>query len=264
MLVRTPSRWAVAIRRPDGSLHTETHDVSDRWPRLRNTVLRGPLALVEAMGIGLRGIDIAMREAGQPVGTQALGAVFVPVAVGVLGFFVAVPGMLASPLDRVAADVVEASLRAATLLIYLGVLSRAERSRRLFGYHGAEHMAIAAFERHGRVPTRDEAREQSPIHVRCGTDFVALFVIVCGVVFSFVGRDPVWLGGVLRVLLVPLVAAISYEVMRVCARHHSRLWARVATWPGRALQRITTRPPDDGQLEVALAALEAAVGPEPA
>jgi uncharacterized protein YqhQ len=260
VLVRSPSRWAVAVRRTDGSVHVEAHEGDQRWPRLRKTFLRGPLALAEAVAIGMRGINVALREgSGTEVGKDAMTMVFVPVAVGVLGLFVAVPGMLTAGLADRTADVVEAAARAVMLVIYLLALSRSEQSKRLFGYHGAEHMAIAACERHDRVPTKDEAGAESPVHVRCGTDFIALFVVGCGIVFAFVTRHSVWLGGVLRVALVPAVAALAYEVMRLCARYPRRPWARLGTWPGRALQRITTRRPDDGQLEVALLALSAAL-----
>ena len=260
VLVRTPTRWAVAVRRGDGSLHVEMHEGEERWPRLRRTFLRGPLALAEAVAIGMRGINVALREgSGTEVPKDALTMVFVPVAVGVLGLFIAVPGMLTAGLADRAADVVEATARAAMLVIYLLALSRSEQSKRLFGYHGAEHMAIAAYERHDRLPSVDEAVAESPVHVRCGTDFIALFVIACGVVFAFVTRRPVWFGGLLRVALVPAVAALAYETMRLCARYPRQPWARLGTWPGRALQRITTRRPDDGQLQVALSALGAAL-----
>lgn len=257
-MVRSPTGWAVAVRRPDGTIHVESHAAPDRWPRLRASLVRGPLALVEAVTIGMRGIRIALREAsGTEVPRDAITMVFAPVAVAILGFFIALPGVVASGLSDPAGDVVEAGTRAAVLLVYLLGISRAEQSKRLFGYHGAEHMAIAAFERHGRLPTAAEAAAESPIHLRCGTDFVALFVMVCAVLFSFVARRPIWAGGLGRVALVPVVAAVAYEVMRLCARHPRQAWARLVTWPGRALQRVTTRPPDPGQLAVAMAALAA-------
>jgi uncharacterized protein YqhQ len=144
------------------------------------------------------------------------------------------------------------------LLVYLGALSRSSFARRLFAYHGAEHKAIAACERAGRMPSAEEARAESPIHVRCGTDFIALFVIACGVVFSFVAREPWWFATIVRVALVPVVMIFAYELMRLAARFEGSLGSRLVTWPGRALQRITTRAPSEDQLEVALAAVRAA------
>lgn len=261
--MRTPERWAVAIRRPDASIHTEAHEIVERWPRLRRTFLRGPLALADAISTGMHALRIAMREAsGVTVTPEQLRLTFAPVALGAFVVFVALPGVLTSGLVGLAgavADAVEATTRAAMLLVYLIAIRRSGQTARLFGYHGAEHMAIAGFERRARIPTGAEVGEESPVHVRCGTNFIALFVIACGVGFSVVPRDPVWLGGVLRVVLVPVIAALAYEVMRATARRPNAVWSRGLTWPGRALQRITTRRPDADQIEIALAALTAAV-----
>jgi uncharacterized protein YqhQ len=260
--VRTPVRWSVAVRRPDGSIHTEGHPVVARAPRLAKTFLRGPIALVDAISIGMKAIRIALREASGIDATQEqFAASAIPVLFGALAVFVVAPGVLSAGWSGAVADLGEAAMRAAMLLVYLFALSRSAHAKRLFGYHGAEHMAIAAFERAGRMPTIEDAKRESPVHVRCGTDFIALLVIAAGVVFSFVPRTPLWLGGVLRLVLFPVVAVVAYEVMRAAAGRHSALAARALTWPGRALQRITTRPPADDQLEIALAALGGALEP---
>jgi uncharacterized protein YqhQ len=257
--VRTSERWAVAVRRPDATIHTEAHALTERWPRLRKSFLRGPVALADAVSVGLRASDIAIRESTGVTSEGGAGVVLAPVAVAILAIFVGLPAIAARSWTDIAGDVAEASVRAAMLLVYLGALSRSAFARRLFAYHGAEHKAIAACERAGRMPTADEAGAESPVHVRCGTDFISLFVITCGVVFSFVGRDP-WLFAIaVRVALVPVVMVLAYELMRLAARFEGSLGSRLVTWPGRALQRITTREPSDDQLEVALAALRTAI-----
>jgi uncharacterized protein YqhQ len=248
------------VRRPDRSIHTEVHPVALRWTRLRKSFLRGSVALVDAVSIGLRAADIAIRESTGVSSEGGAGVVLAPVAVAILAIFVGMPAIAARSWTGIAGDVAEASVRAAMLLVYLGALSRSSFARRLFAYHGAEHKAIAACERAGRMPSAEEARVESPIHVRCGTDFIALFVIVCGVVFSFVAREPWWFATVVRVALVPVVMVFAYELMRLAARFEGSPGSRLVTWPGRALQRITTREPSDDQLEVALAALRTAVG----
>jgi uncharacterized protein YqhQ len=208
---------------------------------------------------GLRASGIALRESAGVATDGSSGAVvLLPVLVAVLAVFVALPSIVASRWAGIAGDAAEAGLRAAVLLVYLWGIGRSGFVRRVFAYHGAEHMTIAAYERAGRVPSADEVRRESPIHVRCGTDFIALLVIACGIVYSFVAREPVWLGSLVRVVLVPVVMALSYETMRAAAGRERAVVARVLTWPGRALQRITTRVPDDGQIDVALAALIAA------
>ncbi len=257
--VRTAQRWSVAVRRPDATIHTEVHPLIERWTRLRRSFVRGPVALIDAVSIGLRAADIAMRESTGVASEGGAGVVLAPVAFGILVIFVGLPAIAARGWTGMAADVAEATVRAAMLLVYLGALSRSSFARKLFAYHGAEHKAIAAYERAGRMPTADEAGAESPVHVRCGTDFIALFVIACGVVFSFVPREP-WLFAVgVRIALVGVVMVVAYEVMRAAARFEGTFGSRLLTWPGRALQRITTREPSADQLEVALAAVRSAV-----
>ena len=256
--MRTPVRWAVAIRRPDGEIVTETHDVPDRWTALRRTLARGPAALAEAVSIGLEALRISVRESAGVVPTSAqMRSTLATVGAGVIALFVIAPAVFVSGWSDWTADVLEAVLRAAVLLVYLLTISRSASARRLFGYHGAEHKVIAAFEQRGETPTLDEARAPSPVHPRCGTSFIALFVIVAGVVHAFVPRAPVWAGALWRVLLLPIDAALAYEVMRATARHEKTIVARILSLPGRALQRLTTREPADDQLEVALAAFGA-------
>jgi uncharacterized protein YqhQ len=247
------------VRRPDGVIHTEAHPLVDRWARLRQTFLRGPLALVDAVSIGMRANAIAVRISTGTESSGGIGIVLAPVAVAIIGVFVVLPGLLSVRWEGATGDVVEASLRAAVLLVYLLLIGRSTFARRLFAYHGAEHMVIAAYERHLAMPTLERAERESPVHVRCGTDFIALFVIACGVLFSIVPREPMWFAGVVRVALLPVVMALAYEVMRAAARYEGSLGSRVVTWPGRALQRITTRRPSGDMLEVALVALRTAV-----
>lgn len=259
MCVRTPTRWALAVRRSDGSIHSEAHPVIERWARLRRTFLRGVVALVDAVSIGLRANEIALRETSGLRAEGSVGVVLVPIAIAVIAIFVVFPGIATARWAGIRGDVAEASLRASVLLVYLGGISRSATAQRLFAYHGAEHKAIAAYERLGRLPSMDEARRESPVHVRCGTDFIALFVMACGVVFSFVPREPLWVASVLRIALLPVAMAAAYEVMRAAASRDGSIGSRAITFPGRALQHITTREPTDEIQEVAVAALAAAV-----
>jgi uncharacterized protein YqhQ len=226
---------------------------------LRKTVIRGPVALVDAVSIGLRASTIAASVSTGTDASGGVGVVLGPVAIGVLGVFIVLPGLFAARWDGIGGDVAEAAIRAAMLLVYLFGIGRSAFVKRLFGYHGAEHMTIAAYERLGRVPTMDEVRRESPIHVRCGTDFIALFVISCGVVFSFVAREPMWFAATIRVVLLPAVMAMAYEVMRAAARFEGSVVSRAVTWPGRALQHVTTREPSEDMIDIAVSALRTAV-----
>jgi uncharacterized protein YqhQ len=259
--VRTPTSWAVAVRKQDGTIHTESHEVPERFARFRRTILRGPLALVESVSIGMRAIAVALRHSsGVEITPSQMGSTLAPVIVGALAVFVVAPGIVTAGLDGWIADAIEAFGRVGVLVLYLALISRSAQTRRLFGYHGAEHMAIAAFERAGRAPTTEEVSSESPIHVRCGTNFIALFVISAAVIYAFVPRRPLWLGGSLRLVLAPVVAAVAYEVMRAAAKWPEEIWARAITWAGRALQHITTRRPEADQVEVAMASLVTALG----
>jgi uncharacterized protein YqhQ len=252
----------VAIRRPDGNIHTEAHDISARRRLARSPLTRGVFALFESVSIGLRALRIAVRETTgvEPTAGQ-MRSTLAPIVVGVLALFVVAPGIFgAGEIDRTA-DVIEASARAAVLLVYLLAVSRSAGARRLFEYHGAEHKVIAAFEEHGTQATIEHARQRSPIHPRCGTSFIAMFVIVAGVVYSFVPRSPLWANAAWRLALAPVDAAIAYEIMRATARSSRSLLGRLLSWPGRLLQRLTTREPGPDQLDVARTALAAALTP---
>jgi uncharacterized protein YqhQ len=251
-MMRTPDAWAVAVRKPDGSIYTERHAAPDG--SLRGP-LRGVRTVASSLRIGARALRVAVRETmGAEPTTGQLGATFGSVGVAVLAIFIIAPGLSTSG-RSIGAAVIEASIRCAMLVVYLAAISRPASTRAILRYHGAEHKVIAAFERHGRAPSREEARATSPIHMRCGTTFIALFVMACGVVFAVVPRSPAWLGAVLRAGLTPVVVALAYEVMRGAAREPRSVWARAVSWPGRALQRMTTREPDAAEIDVALAAL---------
>lgn len=267
VLIRSPARWSIAVRRPDGGIHVESHDVdgsADSRSPLRRSVLRGLFALGEAVRIGLRGLQVSVRVGmGGELTHRQLAMSVGPVFASLILVFVAGPSVAvgATDVDGIAGDAFEAGVRIAMLVLYLLMVSRSRSARQLFSFHGAEHKAIAAYERSGVVPRRGEARAASPIHTRCGTNFLTLFLFSSGVVYAFVPRQPLVDGAFWRIVLVPVAAVIAYELMRAAARAEHAIWPRLVVWPGRALQRITTREPTDDQLEVALAALYELLGP---
>jgi uncharacterized protein YqhQ len=209
--------------------------------------------------MGIQAIAASVRvTTGADSGPRDVASTLGAVAFTFLVLFVAGPGVAvgATGLHGAAADFAEAAARVAMFVVYLALVSRSASAAELFRYHGAEHKVIAAYERLREVPSIDDARNESPVHNRCGTNFAMLFVIVAGFAFAPVPRAPLWAGGVLRIVLVPVVAALAYELMRLAARERDEAWARIATSPGRAAQRLTAREPTTAQLEVARAALE--------
>lgn len=256
--MRTPERWAVAVRRPDGEVAVEAHPVQERFVAFRETFARGLGALAEAISIGLEALRIAVRETTGAAPTPGqLRSTLTAAGTGVIALFIIAPAIFVTAWPDIVADVAEAALRAAVLLVYLAVVARSAGAGRLFVYHAAEHKVIAAFEATGSVPTLEQAREASPIHSRCGTSFIALFVIVAGVVHSLVPRTPLWAGAAWRLALTPIDAILAYELMRATARREREIVSRIVAAPGLALQRLTTRQPGDDQLRVALAAFGA-------
>jgi len=280
VMVRGPARWAVAVRQPDGSVWVEAHPLpapGERASLLRRPLLRGVPTLLDSLAVGARALRVALRhgttelqQAASPPPSARVGLVQ---AVGLLTVvFVVVPstlavlaGVLVRPVGLgVGLHLLEALLRAAVLVAYLWSLSLLADIRRVFAYHGAEHRAIAAWE-DGRVLSPHVARQYPTAHPRCGTSFLVLVVLVAAVVFTLAGTAlPLPTGGVvaplvanvgMRVVLLPLVVGIAYEALRAGALGDGP--AGLLAAPGLWLQRITTRDGDDGQLEVAIRALQA-------
>jgi len=243
---------------------TQRHRVY-RWP-----VIRGVVALGESMGIGLRALGISanaqLPEGDQEIPKGAWAGAVVVALVFAIGLFFVVPVGLTSLIKHQLGSsllfwVVEGVLRTAIFLGYLWLLSRVRDLRRVFEYHGAEHKVISCFEASDElVPER--AALYSRLHPRCGTSFLLIVMIMAIFVFATVGL-PAWYWLVAtRILGVPLIAGLSFEVIRWAGRNRRRRWVQLIMYPGLQLQRLTTREPDHEQLTVAIAALEAVLAVE--
>ncbi|MFT4036470.1 MAG: DUF1385 domain-containing protein [Patulibacter sp.] len=284
VMMRAPHAWAVAVRLPDthptnpGGISVTTEPLRPlhrRHRALRLPIIRGAVALVESMGIGVRalGLSAAAAVADDPGGTDdphggAPGrlAWALTVAAG-LAFAVSLFFLLPATItkltlgDRLEHGVsfvaAEKLIRLTIFLGYLTLISRFSHLQRLFQYHAAEHQTIACLEA-GEPLTPHHAAHYSRLHPRCGTSFMFLVMIVSFLVFAPLGNLP--LGWLLlsRIAGVPLVAGLTFELIKWIGRHRDQRFARALRWPGMQLQRLTTRPCDAPQLEVAIAALVAA------
>jgi uncharacterized protein YqhQ len=273
VMMRGPHTWAVAARRPDGEIVT-TDDAVPAWARPPKDITdeRGMVALVETMSLGLRalrwsaGVEKGEDDEDAPPARSLALATVVTLAVFVAVFAV-VPAAVARSLDFVVGDstlafiITEGVVRLGLFLGYILAIGRSPAIRRTFEYHGAEHMVIAAFE-HAEDLTVAAARRYSTRHARCGTDFLLLVVVVAILVFSFVGEASWPVLVLTRILGLPIVAGLAYEVLRLAKRRPDSRVVKVLTAPGLALQALTTRPPDDAQIEVAIASLKAVEGAE--
>jgi uncharacterized protein YqhQ len=268
-MMRRGSRWAAAVRQPDGSIATVTRSLPAGLDGARRVPLvRGVLALAESVGLGTKAMAWAARtrepdDAGS--GYSAVGVAISTVVAALLavGAFGVGPGLAAKALGidgRLAFNLTEGAIRIGLLLAYLFLLSRAPAVRRVFAYHGAEHMTIHAWE-HGEPLEADRIRAFDRRHPRCGTSFLLIVAVVSIAVHVAIGTPGWALLVASRVFGLPVVAALAYEAVRAAGRHQDSTVGRIVAAPGAWLQSITTREPDDDQIEVAIAALRATVEP---
>jgi uncharacterized protein YqhQ len=274
-MMRTPRAWAVAVRRPDGRITTHVEDaesVAARHRLLRLPVIRGVVALGESLAIGFRALGHSARLSGSDddegegeIGRGAIIFSFI-IAIGfALALFKVGPLFGAKGLtalfnvDRTWVFlIIEGLIRIGVFVGYLVVLSFIPDLRRVFQYHAAEHKAINALEANDEL-TPTAVQRHSLIHVRCGTAFLLWVMVVAIVVFAFVGSPGIlWLVAS-RILLLPVIAGLAYEVIRFAARFGSNPAVRIVLMPGLWLQRLTTREPTDDQVEVSIASLQAAL-----
>jgi uncharacterized protein YqhQ len=237
---------------------------------LRLPVVRGVVALGESLGIGFKALGIS---ANAQLGTEDeelspgvwAGTIVLAVLLAVGLFFVVPVGLTSLIRDQLGSGwlfwLVEGGVRTAIFLAYITALSRVRDLRRVFEYHGAEHKTISCYEA-GRELTPANAARFSRLHPRCGTSFLLIVMIVAIFVFAPLGL-PAWYWLLAtRVLGVPVIAGISFELIKLTGRHRARRWAKIVMWPGMQLQRLTTREPDLDQLAVAVAAMQAVLATE--
>lgn len=276
VMMRGQHQATTAVRRSDGTIayrHELLRPAGRRnWSSL--PLLRGGVALWDALSLGMRSMLFATlvatgeeqqaipRNQLRAMVAMMLGLLFglffvLPLLAGELLVALLPPGLVGIPGSGrriVVREAGEGLLRLAIFVGYLGAIRRSPQVRRVFGYHGAEHKAVNAYES-GRQLTVADVRACSLIHPRCGTSFLLLVIVASIIVFAFFGTLPLWARLLARIIMVPLIAALVYELVRLAAKHYHRLWMRRLLGPTLALQRLTTREPDDSMIEVAIAAL---------
>ena len=275
VMIRGQRHFAVAVREPSGGIVVHTEPLkgriyTNRWFKL--PFLRGPIVLWDSLSLGMRTLmfsaKIAMAEEveGEKVelGSGAMwGTMIAALAFAVGLFFVAPAFVMSAFLDNflgspVLSNLVEKAIRLGLIVGYIGVIGLMPDIRRVFAYHGAEHKAINGFEA-GVELVPGVVSRFSTAHPRCGTSFLLVVVVISFIAFSLLGQPPMLERIASRVVLVPIVAALAYEVIRLGAKHERNWFMRGLLAPGMWLQRLTTREPDEAQVEVAIAAVRAAV-----
>ncbi|MFC1917601.1 DUF1385 domain-containing protein [Chloroflexota bacterium] len=269
VMMRGRKAAVTAVRRPNGELTMNIQPLAaiyNGWLR-RTPLLRGIIVLIEAMFLGIRSLlysaNVSLEEEEEELSKKSMWLMVFFALVLAVGLFFLAPLFLtrmANPLfpNSLIFHIVEGIVRLSFFVAYLWVISLLPDIKRVFTYHGAEHMTINAYE--AGVPMEvDDIRQYSTAHVRCGTSFIFIVLVIAIVVFAFIGRPSFLVMILSRVILIPLIAGISYEITYFAGRHKHNALVRTILAPGLWLQSLTTGMPDDRQLEVAIASLNKAI-----
>jgi len=266
--MKSPKGWTVAVRDPKGEIHVKKETLFELPKILKLPLIRGIVALFHALVIGIKALEFSASKAYDEEEEKPLSRTAIALTIGLaisLGIvlFIAVPlyatkliGLLLPSVAQspLLFNLVDGVVRVAMFLLYIVLIGLWGEMRRIFEYHGAEHKAIHAYEK-GKELDVESVRELSPLHPRCGTSFLLIVMVISILVFSFIPQSWALIHKFLiRIVLIPLIAGISYEALRLSARMKNP-FVRAIVLPGLLLQKLTTREPDDAQIQVAIRAL---------
>lgn len=280
VMMRGPHKIAMAVRKPDGEIIVEEKENKKRNVIPKIPIVRGLFAFFESMIIGVQALMFSANFYDLDDGTeknkndkdekQGISSwmmylsVFFSLIISI-GMFILLPNFVSSLIvpnkeaNVVLYNLIESILRISIFIVYLLLVSKMKDIKRVFEYHGAEHKSIFCYEA-GEELNVENVKKQSRFHPRCGTSFLLFVMIISIIVFSLIGRHPnMFVNMGLRLLLLPLVAGISYEVIKFAGRNADNKWISWLNKPGMWLQHLTTREPDDSQIEVAIASLKAVI-----
>lgn len=276
VMMRSPQWLATAVRKPSGEIvYKKTKISSNRGKLAKIPFIRGAVSLFDALVMGIKELTFSanqseVEEEEQITQKEAVMTTVVSLALGI-GLFVVIPSLIGSFVfsnNKLHSNLLEAILRLVFFIFYIWVISFSKDVKRVYEYHGAEHKSIYAYE-NGLELTPENAKKFTTLHPRCGTSFLLIVMLISIIVFSCmdfilpVPKDMVQkiiIKVVLRVIMMPVIAGISYEIQRYSSNHLDRCWVKLVAFPGLSLQRITTKEPDLDQLEVAIVAIKAALG----
>ncbi len=266
VMIRGQKVVVTAVRRPNSEVITNSRPLSSvytGWVR-KTPLLRGVIVIIEAMVLGISSLlysaNVSLEEEEEEITGKAVWLMIATAVLLAVVLFLIIPLFLTRLLNPYISSslvfhLVEGAIRLVIFIAYLKLVGLLPDIRRIFSYHGAEHKAVNAYE-HG-VPLEVEAvKTHDKAHVRCGTSFLFVVLVIAIVVFALVGRPALWLMVLSRILLIPVIAALGYEFIHFGARHAGNPLVKAVLLPGLWLQGMTTKEPEDDQIEVALAALK--------
>ena len=280
IMMRGPKKQAIVVRTKEG-LVTKTEELKllkDKYPIVGFVFIRGVINFVSSMAVGVRALMFSVdnlpeeeqeeptkfdqwieKRLGSEKAEKAIISLSVVLGIALsVGLFILLPTVLAGLLSRfiminVLKNLLEGAIRIAIFLTYMWLATRLKDIKRMWAYHGAEHKTIFCYEK-GLPLTIENVRVQSRLHPRCGTSFLFIVMIISILVFSVVSWNNIWIRIVLRLALLPVVVAISYEIIKLAGRYDNIL-TRIVSAPGKALQKLTTQEPDDDIIDTAITAM---------
>lgn len=254
--------WALAVRRPDKSIATSVYrlkPLQEKYPFLGWPFIRGIVTLLETMILGFRAISVSVNEATEEEIQFSKKEMTISIIIAVIfsvGIFFVLPTLIGRTFSENFSNaflynLLEGLIRIGFFVGYIAIISSIKDIKRLFQYHGAEHKTIQGYEG-GEDLVPASIKNYSRLHVRCGTSFLLIVMFVAIFVFALLGKQTMLMRIVYRVLLIPVIAGVSYELIKLAGKFSQNKWVNMIFYPGLLLQRMTTREPDDQQLEVAI------------
>jgi len=266
VMMRSRRFWAVAVRKPDGTIGCGVFkeiSITNRKKALGWPFIRGIVMLVENLSLGFKALSYSVNESTGEEVKISKSQMSISVAIAVLftvGVFFVLPTVIGRAFSNlipssILYNFLEGLIRIAFLVGYIALISFMKDIKRLFQYHGAEHKTIQAYES-GEELIPENVKKYSRLHLRCGTSFLLIVMVVALIVYALLGKPPLYLRLIERVVLMPVIAGISYELIRLAGKFSRYKIIKILFYPGLLLQKITTREPDEKQLEVAIVSLQ--------
>lgn len=272
VMMRSPFKYAIAVRKPDKEIILKTgklRSLSNRIKFLKWPIFRGIINLIESLTLGLKALTYSAEQATGEEDKISNVEMFFTILIAFVLFiliFIALPTTIARYLDKYLSSLIvynlfEGILRIGIFIFYLYFISKIKDIKRVFEYHGAEHKVIYTYEA-GEELKVDNVKKYSTLHPRCGTSFIFIVLVISILVFSLLGKQTLLLRITYRVAIIPLIAGLSYEILKLSAKNMDKIFIKWVVMPGLWFQKLTTKEPDEAQIEVAIKALKGVL-PEP-
>ena len=266
VMMRSPFKYAIAVRKPDNEIILKTgklRSLSNRIKFLKWPIFRGIVNLIESLTLGLKALTYSAEQATGEEDKISNVEMFFTILIALVLFiliFIALPTTIARYLDKYLSSLIvynlfEGILRIGIFIFYLYFISKIKDIKRVFEYHGAEHKVIYTYEA-GEELNVDNVKKYSTLHPRCGTSFIFIVLVISILVFSLLGKQTLLLRITYRVAIIPLIAGLSYEILKLSAKNMDKIFIKWVVMPGLWFQKLTTKEPDAAQIEVAIKALK--------